>query len=73
MRRISMWAGWAIGVFLVIRALAEPFTIEFGNPASYADDWGGPSLLGVLTVHVLPGIVAAVIMIGALLRRHDLR
>lgn len=43
--------------FLVVRGLVEFVTIDWGNPASYRDDWGGPSLLGVLAVHSGPGLL----------------
>lgn len=51
-----------IGVYLILRAAVEPFLIDYGNPADYAADWGGPSLLGVLAVHMVPGIVSAVLL-----------
>lgn len=51
-----------IGVYLTLRAAIEPFLIDYGNPADYAADWGGPSLLGVLAVHMVPGIVSAVLL-----------
>jgi hypothetical protein len=38
--------GFALGLFLVIRAVAEPFVIDLSDPATYRNDWGGPSLLG---------------------------
>ena len=43
------------GLYLVVRAMAEPFTIDMTDPATYQDDWGGPSLLGVLAIHCGPG------------------
>lgn len=49
--------------------IAEPFTIDLGNPATYQADWGGPSLIGVLVVHMLPGVVAAVLMLRTVRRR----
>jgi hypothetical protein len=44
-------------VYLVGRGVAELFLIHYGNPASYAKDWGGPSLAGVLAVHSGPALV----------------
>jgi hypothetical protein len=30
------------------KAVAEPFVIDLADPATYRNDWGGPSLLGFL-------------------------
>jgi hypothetical protein len=46
----------ALALYLVGRGIAEPFVIHWGDPASYAADWGGPSLFGVLAVHCGPGL-----------------
>ncbi|HEX5495002.1 MAG TPA: hypothetical protein VFX70_10555 [Mycobacteriales bacterium] len=43
------------------------------DPTTYRKDWGGPHLLGVLAVHCGPGLVAAVVMVGGLVRRRALR
>ena len=40
--------GLGLGLFFVVRAVAEPFVIDVSDPATYRNDWGGPSLLGVL-------------------------
>jgi hypothetical protein len=32
-------------------------------PQPYEVDWGGPSVVGVVAVHCLPGIIAAALMI----------
>ncbi len=50
----------ALGAFFAIRAVAEPFVIDVADPPSYARDWGGPSLVGVLAVHCGPGVLALV-------------
>jgi hypothetical protein len=47
--------GAVLGVFLIVRAIAEPFVIDMSDPATHRDDWGGPNLAGVLAVHMLPG------------------
>lgn len=64
--------GWtlaiAVGLYLIGRAVAEPFLIDLTDPASYRDDWGGPSLAGVLAVHCVPGILSLAAMIAALRR-----
>ena len=57
--RVTLYIiGGVLGAFLVARAIAEPFTIDMGDPATYANDWGGPNLLGVLAVHCGPGLLA---------------
>jgi hypothetical protein len=55
--------GYLIGIYLVVRALVELIVIDYGEPSTYRDDWGGPSLAGVLAVHCLPGVIAAVLMV----------
>jgi hypothetical protein len=62
---------WALGLFLVVRAVLEPFSIDSSDPATYRDDWGGPSLIGVLVVHVGPGVVAGAL--GAIIARRRRR
>jgi hypothetical protein len=47
------------GLYLVARALVEPFVIDMTDPGTYRDDWGGPSLAGVLLVHCGPGLLVA--------------
>jgi len=57
-RRLFIWIPVGlVGTFLVVRAIVELVAIDYGNPASYRDDWGGPSLVGVLAVHCLPGVL----------------
>ena len=73
MRRIVVLAGLVLGVFLVVRAIAEPFVIDVGEPATYRHDWGGPSLAGVLAVHCGPGLLAAGWMVTAAVRRRRVR
>lgn len=68
MRTAAWVVGLLFGLFLVVRAIVELFVIDWSNPASYRDDWGGPGLFGVLLVHVGPGIIAAVLIIATLLR-----
>jgi hypothetical protein len=60
---------WILGLYLVVRAVAEPFVIDTSDPASYQRDWGGPTLAGVLVVHIVPGIAAVAAMVAVLLRR----
>lgn len=67
--RLLMVLGYVFGSYLTARAIAEPFVIDPNQPGSYRNDWGGPSLIGVLAVPMLPGIIAAVLMIRTLTRR----
>ena len=73
MRKAAVAVGLALGLYLIIRAVAEPFVIDMSEPATYRNDWGGPSLFGVLLVHCGPGVVAAVAIAMALLRRSSSR
>ena len=72
MRKIGIVLALILGAFLIVRAVVELFLIDYSNPSSYAEDWGGPSLVGVLLVHVGPGIIA-LLMIGAYWRRSRTR
>jgi hypothetical protein len=72
-KAIGIPAGSLIGLYAVGRAIAEFFIINYDAPASYAKDWGGPSLPGVFAVHAGPGVA---VLIGAgvwLYRRHSSR
>jgi hypothetical protein len=65
--------GWvlaiSVGLYFIGRAVLEPFVIDVTDPATYHNDWGGPSLAGVLAVHCGPGILALAAMLLALRRR----
>ena len=71
MRKAAVVVGLALGLYLVVRAIAEPFVIDMSDPATYRNDWGGPSLLGVLLVHCGPGVVAAIAIAMAMIRRRS--
>ncbi|RMI33606.1 hypothetical protein EBN03_10925 [Nocardia stercoris] len=43
-----------LAIYLVGRGLAEFWIVDYADPASYRDDWGGPTLPGVLAVHSVP-------------------
>jgi hypothetical protein len=73
MRKAAVAVGLALGLYLIVRAAAEPFVIDLSDPATYQHDWGGPSLVGVLLVHCGPGMVAAIAIATALLRRRSSR
>ncbi len=64
---------YVVGAYFVVRAIVELVTIDYGDPASYEDDWGGPSLAGVLAVHCVPGIVALVLMLWGARRLRDVQ
>jgi hypothetical protein len=70
MRKILLIPGVILGLYLFGRAVAEPFVIDLGDPATYHLDWGGPSLAGVLAVHCGPGLLAGAAMVTALVRRY---
>jgi hypothetical protein len=60
---------FVIGLYLVVRAVVEPFVIDLGDPSTYRLDWGGPHLAGVLAVHIGPGLVAAALMTRWFIKR----
>ena len=59
MRKLLWGFGIIVGIYLIGRAIAEPFVITASDPSTYHNDWGGPSLAGVLAVHCGPGLLAA--------------
>jgi hypothetical protein len=71
MRKVARIVGVLVGLYLVGRAIAEPFLIDMSDPATYRNDWGGPSLFGVLLVHCGLGLVAGAILVIAYLRRRS--
>jgi hypothetical protein len=73
MRKAAGILGLALGLFFIVRAVAEPFAINMSDPATYRNDWGGPSLIGVLLVHMGPGVIAAVAIAMLLIRRSSRR
>ena len=56
-RALALAVGSLFALYLVGRGIAEFFTIHYSDPASYRDDWGGPSLAGVFAVHSGPAVV----------------
>ena len=75
MRKVVVVFAYLVGTYFVGRAIVELVTIDDRDASSYEDDWGGPSLIGVLAVHCLPGVIAIALMIwGARrLRRNNFR
>jgi hypothetical protein len=63
MRLIPYALAVILGVYLMARAVVEFFFIDVSDPSTYRDDWGGPSLLGVLAVHCGPGLVALAVFV----------
>lgn len=63
LRRIGLGFGYILGIYLIGRAAVEPFIIDYGNPASYKDLWGGPTVVGVMAVHMLPGVIALALIV----------
>ena len=73
MRRVLIALGLIVGIFFIVRAVVELLTIDYSDPSSYADDWGGPSLGGVLLVHCGLGLLAAIWIRVYLWRRRSSR
>jgi predicted transporter len=69
LRKVVAGLAILLGLYLVVRAVVEPFVIDVSDPATYRDDWGGPSLLGVLAIHCGPGLLVLVGLCIVLLRR----
>jgi hypothetical protein len=69
-RRVLAGLGLIVAIYLVVRGIAEPFLIDADDPDSYRNDWGGPSLIGVLAVHSGPALVIVTVAIVWLVRRH---
>jgi hypothetical protein len=69
MKKVLIAAGIVLGLYLTGRAIAELIVIHWGDPASYRNAWGGPSLVGVLAVHCLPGLILPAVIAFRLRRR----
>ena len=68
-RRVGIVLGLVFGAFFIVRAVVELLTIDYSDPSSYAEDWGGPSLAGVLLVHCGLGLVSAIAIVVFARRR----
>ena len=73
LRRTGAVVGVLLVLYLIVRAIAEPFVIDVSDPATYQNDWGGPTLTGVLLVHCGPGVIAAALLTWVLVRRRAMR
>jgi uncharacterized protein YneF (UPF0154 family) len=60
LRRVAIALGFVLGLFFVVRAIVELLTLDYSDPMSYAADWGGQSLAGVLLVHCGLGLMSGV-------------
>lgn len=69
MRKVAWCIGIVVGLFFLVRAIAELVVIDFSDPATYRDDWGGPSLVGVLLVHCGPGLLVVALGVVYVVRR----
>lgn len=65
-RSVGFGLGGLVALYLVGRAVAEFFTVNYSSSASYQDSWGGPSLVGVFLVHAGPGAAIVVALVGYL-------
>ena len=52
-----------LSVYLIGRAIVEPFILAGASQAEYRNDWGGPTLVGVAAVHMVPGILGAIYLV----------
>jgi hypothetical protein len=59
MRKLLLIPGAILGIYLIGRAIVEPFVINASDPSTYHNSWGGPSLAGVVAVHSGPGLLIA--------------
>jgi hypothetical protein len=65
----TLWIlGTLLGLYFIARAISWPFSVDAGDPSTYAGDWGGPTLLGAAAVHCGPGVVSALVLVGAIVR-----
>jgi hypothetical protein len=68
-RIIGLAVAGLVAAFLVGRAIAEFWVVDYANPASYQQSWGGPSLAGVFAVHTGPGLIIVIMTAVWLYRR----
>jgi len=57
---------YILGIYLLGRALVEPFIVDYHHPETYRQLWGGPTLVGVMAVHMLPGVLSTTLMVRRL-------
>ena len=66
-----MIIGFMLGLYLVARAIAEPFSHRRGGAGAAPGGGGGPPVRGVLAVPPLPGRLGGGLMAGYLMRRRS--
>jgi hypothetical protein len=54
-RRIVTVVVVVLGLYLVARAISEPFVIDMSDPATYRDDWAGRAWRAFLPFIADPG------------------
>ncbi len=69
LRRTAIAVGFVLGLFFIVRAIVELLTNDYSDSTSYAANWEGPSLAGVLLVHRGLGFLPAVAIDVYLWRR----
>ncbi|HEY1624337.1 MAG TPA: hypothetical protein VGG16_11115 [Streptosporangiaceae bacterium] len=69
-RAVAIPLGAFVALYLVGRGIAEFFLVNYSDPASYHNAWGGPSLPGVFAVHSGPGAAIVIAATICLYRRH---
>ncbi|WP_199040657.1 hypothetical protein [Glycomyces salinus] len=57
MKRILQALVIMVGGYLIFRAAVDPFLRDPSDPSTFQDDWGGPTYIGALAVHMGPGII----------------
>ena len=63
LKKTGLVLGYLLGIYLILRACVEPFIINYDHPESYKKSWGGPTLIGVLAIHILPGVISLALMV----------
>ena len=73
LRALGIGLAGLLSVYLIGRGIAEFFIVNYSDPASYRDAWGGPSLAGVFAVHSGPAVLVVLGWTIYLLRRRRTR
>ncbi len=73
LRTLGVGLAGLLSVYLIGRGIAEFLTVNYSDPASCRNDWGGPSLAGVFAVHSGPAVLVVVGWAICLRRRRRTR